>query len=143
MRGAVSRETAIGLAATTVALVAMVFDHLVGDDPGLEDPVAFLVAATLTLTATATVFGFVVPRAKAGPNSAERAAKHGFILSLISVVAIALIWLGVTFVLAGGAVALGLLGRRGERSRMAYAAIAIGTIVLVMSAVFSDWTSST
>jgi hypothetical protein len=62
---------------------------------------------------------------------------------LISVVAIALIWLGVTFVLAGGAVALGLLGRRGERSRMAYAAIAIGTIVLVMSAVFSDWTSST
>lgn len=143
MRGAVSRETAIGLAATTVALVAMVFDHLVGDDPGLEDPVAFLVAAALTLIATAIVFGFVVPRAKAGANSAERAAKQGFILSLISVVAIALIWLGVTFVLAGGAVALGLLGRRGERSRMAYAAIAIGTIVLVMSAVFSDWTSST
>jgi hypothetical protein len=35
----VSRETAIGIAATVVALVAMVFDHLLGDDPGLEDPI--------------------------------------------------------------------------------------------------------
>ena len=143
MRAVVSRETAIGLVVTLAALVAMAFDHLVGNDPGLDDPVAFLIAAVLTLGAAAIVFGLVIPRTKADPNPGARAAKHGLILSLISVVAIALIWLGVTFVLAGGAIALGLLGRRGERGRMALAAIVIGAIVLGMSLVFSDWTSST
>jgi hypothetical protein len=143
MTAVVSRETAIGLVVTVVALVAMAFDHLVGNDPGLDDPVAFLIAAVLTLGAAAIVFGLVVPRAKADPNPGARAAKQGFILSLVSVLAIALIWLGVTFVLAGGAIALGLLGRRSERGRVALAAIVIGAIVLGMSVVFSDWTSST
>jgi peptidoglycan/LPS O-acetylase OafA/YrhL len=138
-----SRETVIGVVVTGLALVAMVFDHLLGEDPGLEDPVAFLIAAALTLAAAGIVFGLVVPRAKADPNPGARAAKHGFVLSLVSVLSITLIWLGVTFVIAGGAIALGLLGRRSERPRMAVAAIVIGAIVLGLSTVFSDWTSST
>jgi len=138
-----SRETVIGVVVTVLALVAMVFDHLLGEDPGLEDPVAFLIAAAFTLGAAGIVFRLVVPRAKADPNPGARAAKHGFVLSLVSVLSITLIWLGVTFVIAGGAIALGLLGRRSERPRMAVAAIVIGAIVLGLSTVFSDWTSST
>jgi hypothetical protein len=134
------REWAIGIGVTVLALVAMVFDHLLGDDPGLEDPVAFVVAGALTLATTGIVFGVVVPRARSSP---ARAARRALVLSLISFVAIALIWLGVTFVLAGGAIALGLLGREGERKRLATAAIAIGVLVLGVATVFTDWTSST
>ena len=138
-----SRENVIGAAVTALALVAMVFDHLLGDDPGLEDPVAFLISAAFVLLTAGIVFGVVVPRAKADPRRAERAARDGLIMSVISFFAIALIWLGVTFVVAGGAIALGLLGLDGGRRRWAIAAIVIGTGVLVVSTVFSDWGSST
>jgi len=133
-------EVAIGIGVTALALVAMTFDHLLGDDPGLEDPMAFAIATMLTLATAAIVFGVVVPRAK---SDRGRAATRGFILSGVSFVAVPLIWLGVTFVLAGGAVALGLYGLSSERTRLAWAAIAIGGIVLGLSSVFSDWTSST
>ena len=65
------------------------------------------------------------------------------IVSMISFFTIALIWLGVTFVVAGGAIALGLLGLGGGRRRWAIVALIIGTGVLVVSTVFSDWGSST
>jgi hypothetical protein len=95
--------------------ISTVQDHERGPeddaDDGLEDPVAFLISATSILLTTAIVFGVVVPRTKAEPG---RAATRGFVLSLISVLDIVLIWLGVTFVVAGGAIALGLLGRRGK-----------------------------
>ena len=138
-----SRENVIGAAVTALALVAMVFDHLLGDDPGLEDPVAFLISAALVLLTTGIVFGLVVPRAKAASNRAERAARDGLVVSVISFFTIALIWLGVTFVVAGGAIALGLLGLGGQRRRWALAAIVVGSGVLVVSTVFSDWGSST
>jgi hypothetical protein len=133
-------DAAIGIGVTALALVAMTFDHLLGDDPGLEDPVAFAIAAGLTLATAAVIFGLIVPRAK---SNRSVAAKRGLVLSIVSFVAISLIWLGVTFVLAGGAIALGLYGRRGERAGLAWAAIAIGMLVLGVSSVFSDWTSST
>jgi hypothetical protein len=137
-----SRESVIGAAVTALAL-SMVFDHLLGDDPGLEDPVAFLIAAALVLLTTGIVFGLVVPRAKAAANPSERAARDGLVVSVISFFTIALIWLGVTFVVAGGAIALGLLGLGGQRRRWALAAIVVGSGVLVVSTVFSDWGSST
>ncbi len=121
----------------------MVFDHLLGDDPGLEDPVAFVISAAFVFVTAGVVFGVVVPRAKADPRPAERTARDGLVMSVISFFTIALIWLGVTFVVAGGAIALGLLGRTGGRRRWAWAAIVIGAGVLVVSTVFSDWGSST
>jgi hypothetical protein len=133
-------EAAIGIGVTALALVAMVFDHLLGDDPGLEDPVAFAIASVLTLGTAVVVFGLLVPRATA---HSSLAAKRGLVLSIVAIIAISLIWLGVTFVLAGGAIALGLHGRRGERAGLGWAAIAIGATVLGVSTVFSDWTSST
>lgn len=139
MRTLTATDIAIGAAVTALALVAMTFDHLLGADPGLEDPVAFAVSAVLVLATAALVFGVVVPRAH---SSRSVAAKRAFILSLLSFLAIALIWLGVTFVLAGGAVALGLYGRGSERRALAWAAIAIAVLVLGVSAAFSDWAFS-
>jgi hypothetical protein len=139
-RAAASRDTAIAIVVTSLALVAMAFDHLVGDDAGLDDPVAFAIAAALTLATAVVVFGVIVPRAR---SNAERAATRGLVLSVVSFFAITVIWLGVTFVLAGGAVALGLTGLEGRRRRLAIVAIGLGTGVLVVSTVFSDWTSST
>jgi hypothetical protein len=60
-----------------------------------------------------------------------------------SFLAIALIWLGLTFFLAGGAIALAGSGRDSERRVPAWAAIAVGVLVLGVSTAFSDWTSST
>ena len=34
---------AVGLCVTLVAIAAMAVDHLLGDDPGLEDPVTFAI----------------------------------------------------------------------------------------------------
>jgi hypothetical protein len=47
---------------------------------------------------------------------------------------IALIWLGPPFVLAGAGIALGLLGRGGERGVRAYAAVVIGAAVILLAA---------
>jgi hypothetical protein len=142
VESAISRETVIGIAVTAVALVAMVFDHLLGDDPGLEDPIAFVVAAVLTIACAIIVFGIVVPRTKRNARPADRAAPRGGVLAVVSVLSIALIWLGVTFPIAGGSLALGLLGREGSRRWLALLTIAIASIVLVVATVFSDWTSS-
>ena len=126
----VSRETAIGIGVTTLAVVAMAFDHLdlVGED-FLADPAAFLISSALSVLPAAVVFGFVVPRAKAAPDSTERAARQGIVCSSLAVVpGLLFVWLGVSFVLAGVGIALGLLGRGGEHRRLATAATVVGTI---------------
>lgn len=127
-----SRETLIGIGATAVAVAAMAVDHLMGDDPGLEDPGAFLVAAGLSLGLAAFLFGRVVPRAKAATAPAERAARDGLICSALAIVpGIATLWLGLPFVLAGGGLALGLRARREKPSPRATAAVVVGGLVLV------------
>lgn len=142
MGSAISRETGIGIAVTALGLVAMVFDHLLGDDPGLEDPIAFIVAAVLTIACAFVVFGVVVPRTKRSAAPADRAATRGGVLAVVSVLSVSLIWLGVTFPIAGGTLALGLLGRDSSRRWLAYLAMVIAAVVLIVAAVFSDWTSS-
>ena len=129
---------------STLAIVAMAFDHLIDVEEGFPaDPPAFLIAVGLVLVVAVIVFGIVVPRAKQGPSPAERAAKRGFVCGVLAVPSISLIWLGIPFVVAGGAIALGLLGRSSERRRLATAAIVLGSLVLVVSTAFTDWTSST
>jgi hypothetical protein len=136
----VSRETAIGIGVTGLAIVAMAFDHLDllgGDFPA--DPAAFLISSALCIALAAVAFGFVIPRVKAGPDPAERAAKQGIVWSILSVVpGVLLVWLGVTFVLAGAGIALGLLGRSGERRRLATTAIVVGAVALLLSILATD-----
>ena len=136
MTRALSRETAIGLAALGLALAAMAVDHLLGDDPGLEDPPTFLISAGLSLALALVLFGGVVPRAKAGAAPDDRAAKRGLACSVLAVVALPLtLWLGLPFVLGGAGIALGLLGHGGRRRRLALAAIVLGTLVLLAGTV--------
>jgi hypothetical protein len=105
----------------TLGLAAMAVDHLIGDDPGLEDPPAFLISVAIILTITALLFDRVVRRAR-DPGRA------GFIVAVLAVASLPLIWLGVPFVVAPAAIAL---GRRGD-GRLATAAVAIGGVAMLL-----------
>jgi hypothetical protein len=129
-----SRETMIAAAIAALAVAAMAVDHLLGDDPGLEDPPAFLIASGLSLLLVALLFGILVPRTKAGPSAPERAATRALACSILAIVALPLsLWLGLPFPLAGAGVALGLVGRAGSRRRLATASAAGGLAVLALA----------
>jgi uncharacterized membrane protein len=113
----------LGVAATIVAICAMAVDHLMGDDPGLEDPPAFLVATGLCLLVAILLFAVVIPR-----TPPERAARRGFVSSVVAVLSLPLAFLGFFFVLAGGGIALGRIGQ----GRLATAARVIGSVVALV-----------
>jgi hypothetical protein len=129
-----SRETGIGVGVVVLALVAMGVDHLLGDDPGLEDPPTFLIAAALILALAALLFGRVVPNALTASAPGQRAARDGLICSLLAIVpGFATLWLGLPFVLAGAGLALGLAAWGGQPSKRAGAAIAIALLALAVT----------
>jgi hypothetical protein len=128
-----SPEIGIAVGVSLLAIAAMAVDHLfVGHTPDRGDVFTFLLSSSLSLILAAMVFGIVVPRAKA--VGADRAAKRGLACSLLSVLALPSLWIGLPFPLAGGGVALGLIGRAGQRRRLATAAIVIGSTVLLLGA---------
>ena len=122
--GASARRTDLVLAGIGVALglAAMAVDHLLGDDPGLEDPLTFAISAAFILGIVALLFGVLIPRT-ANPQRA------GLIVALVSVVSLPLIWLGAPFAIAPAAIALGKRGR----GRTSAAAVAIGVLVLLLA----------
>jgi hypothetical protein len=136
LRDSSSRNTAIGVAVAALAIAAMAVDHLMGDDPAvLEDPAAFLMSAGLCIGLAVLVFGWVLPRTRANPDASRR-ARVAITLAVAAVVGIPLVfWLGLPFVLAGGAVALGLQELRDGRPRLALAAVVLGSLVLVLGTV--------
>jgi hypothetical protein len=112
---------------SAVAVAAMAVDHLLGDDPGLEDPPTFAISCAVTLGLVALVFGWVVPRARA----ADRAARDGLILSIVAIVpGLATLWLGPPFAFAGGGLALGLFAWQSARDRRGAIAIVLAALVL-------------
>jgi hypothetical protein len=120
-------DKAIALGVSVLAVAAMSVDHLMGDDPGLEDPPMFVISCVATLGLVALVFGRIVPRAKA----ADRAARDGLILSVVAIVpGIATLWVGLPFALAGGGLALGLYAWQRSRDRRAAAAIVAAALML-------------
>ncbi|HSL64666.1 MAG TPA: hypothetical protein VK874_08410 [Gaiellaceae bacterium] len=125
-----SREAGIGIAVSVLAVAAMAVDHLLGDDPGLEDPGAFLLASALSLALAWLLFARVVPRVRDDPGRATTYALAFSILAALGV--FALLWLGLPFVLAGAGVALGLVGRSGNRRAVATAAVVLGAAVLLL-----------
>ena len=116
----------------------MAIDHLVGteeepgDDSGVADPAAFLISVVLSLALAALLFGIVVRRG--ARDDPDRAARKAIACSILAVLAIALLFLGLPFPLAGAGIALGLLGREGSRRRLATAAVAIGVLVIALGA---------
>lgn len=118
--------TLLGIAATVTAISAMAADHLLGDDPGLEDPPAFLLSAGLCVLVAIILFGVIIPR-----TPPERAARRGFVSGLLGVVTIPLAFLGAFFIFAGAGIALGRIGQ----GRLALAAVAIGSLVALLGTV--------
>jgi hypothetical protein len=124
-----SSETRIGLFVAALAVAAMVVDHLI---PG--DPIAFLVTSTLALALAAAIFGHIIPRTKANPAASTLAAKRGMVCSLLAVLSIPALFVGLPFVLGGAGIALGLIGRDGDRKRLAITAVVVGALVVLFSA---------
>ncbi len=105
----------------TLGLAAMAVDHLLGDDPGLEDPGAFLASAALIVVLAALLYGVVVRRA--------RAPRRGtLIVAVLAVASLPLMWLGVPFVVGSAAVALGMRAT----GHVATAGVAVGVLVLLL-----------
>jgi hypothetical protein len=123
-----STETAIGVFAGALAVGAMVVDHLIHGDAA-----AFLVTSTVALTFTAVLFGRVLPRTKASADAVALAAKRAMLCSGLAVLSIPTLFAGLPFVLGCAGVTLGLLGRGGDRRRLALAAITIGALVVLFS----------
>jgi hypothetical protein len=121
--GRLSDTATLGTAATLAAIAAMAADHLMGADPGLEDPPAFLLSAGVCLVVAIALFGVVIPR-----TPPERAGRRGFVFSLLGVLTLPLAFLGVFFVFAGAGIALGRIGE----GRLATAALAIGSVLAVL-----------
>jgi hypothetical protein len=135
---AMSREAPIAvLGATALASVLMVYDHLIGNQPGSTDsfpvdPGGFLLSIVVIAVFALVVLGRVVPRAL---GDAARETKYALALSSVAVVAAPFgIWLGFPLVLAGGGIGLGLHARRNAGGRWAIAAVVLGAVVLLFGA---------
>ena len=122
-----SQTARIGIAAVVLTVAAMAYDHLVPADPG-----GFAIGSALSAVLATALFGWLVPRSK---TSAKRAANTGLMCSALAVIpGIALMWLGLPFILAGGGIALGLIGREGPLRGRATAAVLVGAAVPVLGA---------
>ena len=126
--GDVSTQGAIGIFAGVLAVGAMAVDHLIHGDAA-----AFLVTSAIALAVTWLIFGRVIPRTKASPAAAVLAAKRGMLLSCLAVLSIPTLFVGLPFVVGSAGVTLGLIGRDGDRRRLATAAITLGALVVLSS----------
>jgi hypothetical protein len=123
-----STEAAIGIFAGALAVGAMVIDHLIHGDGA-----AFVITSAIALSVAAALFGRVIPRTKASTDAVVLAPKRGMLCSALAVLSIPMLFVGLPFVFGSAGVALGLLGRAGERRRLAVAAIALGALVVLFS----------
>ncbi|HEX7187380.1 MAG TPA: hypothetical protein VF423_04080 [Actinomycetes bacterium] len=131
----VKREAAIGVAASLAGLVAMAFDHLAH---GADDWAAFAISVAVVLATAWLMFGVVVRRAHASP---ERAGRRSVICGVLAVLSLSLLWLGVTWGVAGGAIAVSLVARDAGQPRSAAAGLVLGALALVLSIVGTDWSA--
>jgi hypothetical protein len=132
--GTFSRERRIGVVVTALALAAMAVDHLLDEDGGFTaDPPAFAIAAAVCVILALLLFGALIPRVLARPDAAEQAATVGLALSLLAVATVPVLFLGPPFLLGGGGVALGQVGRTGSRRRRATAAVVLGAAVVILA----------
>jgi hypothetical protein len=131
-----SKEIVIGVAVSALAVTAMAIDHLIGtdDEPGdgggAADLPAFLLSVSMSLLLAAWLFGVVVRRAVRGEP--DRAAKQAIVCALLAIPAMALLFLGLPFPLAGTAIALGFRGQKGQRRGVATAALVLGALVVAV-----------
>ncbi len=86
----------------------------------------FLVASLLILALAALAFGRTCHGIDAG-----REARDDVVISAVAVVpGIATLWLGLPFVLGGGAIALGLAAQKRQAGPLALITVALGALIL-------------
>lgn len=124
-----SRESLIGLLALTLTVVVMAVEQLADSSPGLVDPIGFVVN-TGVLVVAAYLFVVAVPRIKSHSSCRGVAAPLALVVSLA---ALPTMFVALPFGLSAAAVALGLLGRHGDRRRLADTAIVIGALVTLLA----------
>ena len=112
----------------------MYFDHLAH---GVLDWAGFAAGALVVLGGAAFVFGRLVATRR---NSPDRAGTTALVVGVVAVVSVPLtLWLGLPWVLAGGAIALGVDGRAGRHRGRALGGICLGVLVLVACVAGTDW----
>jgi energy-converting hydrogenase Eha subunit A len=125
---------AIAAVAAAVSVVTMAIDHLIGteserDESQSAEPIAFVATTALALGLTVILFRFVVARAHRSPRTV---ATKAIACSALAVATVPLLFLAVPFPLASGGIALGLIGREGNRRRLSTASVVIGALVLAL-----------
>jgi hypothetical protein len=134
--GRSSREQAIGVAVSVLAVGAMAVDHLIGEsDPGEDnsfpvDAPTFVLTSLLSIALALVLFGFVVRRATA--DDTPRLTRKAVLFAVLAVLTIPLFFAGVPFPVAGAAIALGLTARERGRVRAGTAAVVLATLVIAL-----------
>jgi hypothetical protein len=130
----ISREAAIGVVVSLLAIGALAVDHLIGEsEPGETDsfPVdtpAFVLTSLLSLTLVAVLFRYVVRRSRT--DDARPLARKALAFAVLAIVTIPLVFAGVPFAVAGAAIALGLLAWDRGSHRAGAAAMVLGVLVV-------------
>jgi hypothetical protein len=130
----VRREAAIAVAVSLIVVATMAIDHLIGtgepDEPGLEDPGAFVLGVGVTLVLVALFFGLVVRRAVR--EEPEGSTLKAVAFSLLAILTLPLLFLAVPFAFAAAGLALGLHARDGRRWLLGTAAVVVGGVLLAL-----------
>lgn len=131
-------ERVVGAVAVAVAIVAMAFGYVIGNDPGESgDTVGFIVVSAIAVALGAFMFLWVIPRARAAAGAGNRPARDGLITAIVGFVSLAAFWLSLPYVLGPAAVILGLIGQ--ERAPSAgdagksKAAVIVGALTFVLA----------
>ncbi|HEY7792655.1 MAG TPA: hypothetical protein VIA10_01460 [Gaiellaceae bacterium] len=111
----------IGLAASLLAALGLAAANFLGEDGENGGVGPYVVTLAVSIVVTAVVFGWAIPRT-------ERPARDGIVAGALALLAIAVYWTGIPFVLGPAAIALGLLGRARTDTRGS------GTVAVVLGA---------
>jgi hypothetical protein len=95
---------AIGISAALLAVGAW------GDNSEANPTRRFVITMAVALVCAVPVFGWAVPRAVRSPQG-----NTAIMLAVLALLSLGVFWLGVTFVLAAGAITAGLAGSHGWR----------------------------
>jgi hypothetical protein len=114
----------VGLAAAILTAVALAVANFAGEsENGGAGPYAITLVVSLAIAAI--LFGWAIPRT-------ERPGRVGLVVGLLGLLAVAVFWTGLPYVLGPAAVALGLRGRaQVEGKGTATAAVVLGALATV------------
>lgn len=127
----------IGIGAIAVATVAMLRDHWLASDAGIDDPVTFFASVGACAVLAVVLFARVIPGTERQPDATDSAARQAIACSILGLVSVPAIFLGFPVILGAAGIALGLIGREGPRRKLAIAAIVIGTLPVIGGAIYA------